>query len=38
MALHLQGAASPNGVEETPPDRNAKEIAKEGFYPPPPLF
>ena len=30
--LDLQGAASPNEVEETLPDRNAEEMAKEGFY------
>ena len=31
-AQELQGAASPNEVEETLCDRNAEELAKEGFY------
>ena len=31
-ALDLQGAASPNEVEETLRDTNTKEMAKEGFY------
>ena len=31
-ALYLRGAASPNEVEETLPDKKAEEMAKEGFY------
>ena len=31
-ALDLQGAASPMEVEGEPPNMNAKEMAKEGFY------
>ena len=31
-ALDLQGAISLNEVEETLPDRNNEEMAKEGFY------
>ena len=31
-ALDLQVASSPNEVEETLPNRNAEEMAKEGFY------
>ena len=31
-ALDLQGAASPMEVEETLPDMNAEDMAKEGFY------
>ena len=31
-AMDLQGAASSNEVEETLPDKNAEEMAKEGFY------
>ena len=31
-ALDLQGAASPMEVEGEPPDMNAEEMAKEGFY------
>ena len=31
-ALDLQGAASPLEVEGEPPDMNAGEMAKEGFY------
>ena len=30
--MDLQGATSPNEVEETLPGRLAKEMAKEGFY------
>ena len=30
-ALDSQDAASPNEVEETLPDRNAEEMAKEGW-------
>ena len=31
-ALDLQGAASPMEVKGNPPDMNAEEMAKEGFY------
>ena len=31
-ARDLQGGASPNEVEETLLDKNAEEMAQEGFY------
>ena len=32
VALDLQGVASLNEVEGTLPDKNAEEMAREGFY------